>query len=269
MVQIIIPAAIVSGLGLVFGLALSYASKKFAVEVDDRVERVREVLPGANCGACGYTGCDQYAEAIVGGAEINLCTPGGAGVISQISDIMGIEADSCERVVARVMCNGTWDNVLIKFDYDGIIDCRSAATMAGGPSACVYGCVGMGSCMKVCPFNAIVVENGLARINEDKCNACGKCVAECPKEIIKLVPAKSQYFVTCRNHEKGGVARKNCKVACIACQRCVKACPEKAISMDNLCAVIDQSKCVNCGKCFEVCPTNAISMSGAPEGREQ
>ncbi len=260
MTEIGIPVLIISGLGLFFGLALSYASKKFAVKVDERVERVREALPGANCGACGFSGCDQYAEAVAEGtAGIHLCPVGGESIITQISNIMGIEASSCEKQVARVMCHGSWDKVFIKFDYDGIIDCRSAATMSGGPSACVYGCVGMGSCMRVCPFGAIVVENGLARVLENKCGGCGKCVLECPKEIIKLVPARSQYSVLCSNHEKGAVARKNCKVACIGCQKCVKACPAGAISMNNNCAEIDPAKCENCGKCIEACPTGAIS----------
>ncbi len=258
MMQIMIPILIISGMGLVFGLALSYASKKFAVEADERVEAVRGALPGANCGACGYSGCDQYADAIVAGAEINKCPVGGNAVVEQISEIMGVEASSIEKYVARVMCNGTWDKVLIKFDYDGITDCKSAATMAGGPSACIYGCVGLGSCKKVCPFGAIEVHNGLARIIESKCNACGKCVAECPKTIIKLVPAKAEVSVVCSNHEKGAVARKNCKVSCIACQKCVKECPMNAITMDNLCAVIDTSICDNCGKCIAVCPSGTI-----------
>ena len=257
--DILIPILIISGLGLFFGLALSYSSKKFAVEIDERVEKVRGVLPGANCGGCGFSGCDQYAEAIGEGAEINLCPVGGSNVVSQLSEIMGVDSASGEKMVARVMCNGTWDKVSIKFDYDGIIDCRSAATMAGGPSSCVYGCEGMGSCKRVCPFGAIEVENGLARINEEKCSGCTKCVIECPKGIIKMVPAKAEYSVTCSNHEKGAVARKNCQVACIACQKCVKECPEEAISMNDMCAVIDPSKCVNCGKCIKVCPTGAIS----------
>lgn len=255
---VLVPVAIVSGLGLVFGLILSYASVKFEVKSDERIESVREVLPGANCGACGFTGCDNYAEAIVNGAEINLCPVGGADVVTKIGSIMGIDAKAGEKMVARVMCNGTWDNVTIKFDYDGIIDCRSASTMAGGPSSCVYGCVGMGSCKKVCPFDAIVVENGLARVNEARCSGCGKCVDECPKMIIKMIPAKSEYSVVCSNQEKGAVARKNCKVACIACRKCVKECPKGAISIVNMHAVIDTSKCENCAKCIEVCPTGAI-----------
>lgn len=257
--EILFPVLIVSGLGLAFGIILSYASKKFAVEIDERVEKIRGVLPGANCGGCGFSGCDQYAEAIGNGAEINLCPVGGPNVVTQIGEIMGVNSEIGEKMVARVMCNGTWDRVKIKFDYDGIIDCHSAATMAGGPSSCIYGCEGMGSCKRVCPFGAIEVENGLARIIEGKCSGCARCVAVCPKGIIKMVPAKSEYSVCCSNHEKGAVARKNCQVACIACQKCVKECPVEAISMDNNCAVIDPSKCINCGKCFAVCPTGAIS----------
>ena len=184
--QIIIPIIIISGLGLVFGVALSYSSVKFSVETDSRIEEIRGVLPGANCGGCGFSGCDQYAEAIGKGAELNLCPVGGAGVISKLGEIMGVEAEPEERMVARVMCNGTWDKVSIKFDYDGIIDCHSAATMAGGPSACVYGCEGMGSCKKVCPFGAIEVENGLARIIEAKCSGC-KNVSRVPKRYKKMV----------------------------------------------------------------------------------
>ena len=147
--DILIPILIISGLGLFFGLALSYSSKKFAVEINEKVEKVRGVLPGANCGGCGFSGCDQYAEAIGEGAEINLCPVGGSNVVSQLSEIMGVDSASGEKMVARVMCNGTWDKVSIKFDYDGIIDCRSAATMAGGPSSCVYGCEGMGSIVSI------------------------------------------------------------------------------------------------------------------------
>lgn len=258
MIEIGIPVIIVSGLGIFFGLALSYASKKFEVKPDENIEKIRGLLPGANCGACGFTGCDQYAEAVAGGAEINLCPVGGQDLAETIAGIMGKEAAACEKYVARVMCKGTWDNVSIKYDYDGIIDCRAAAEMAGGPSSCIYGCEGMGSCVKVCPFGAIEMENGLARIIEEKCAGCGKCVAECPKGIIKMVPVRSEYSVNCSNHEKGGIARKNCKVACIACQKCVKECPENAITIDNFCAVIDPNKCVNCGKCILVCPTGAI-----------
>lgn len=259
METVLIPVAMVSGLGLVFGLILSYASVKFEVKTDDRIAKVREALPGANCGACGFPGCDNYAEAVVNGAELNRCPVGGSDLVVKLGSIMGVETDVSEKMVARVMCKGTWDNVTIKFDYDGILDCRSASTMAGGPSSCIYGCVGMGSCKKVCAFGAITVENGLARINEQKCTGCGKCIAECPKLIIKLVPAKSEYSVSCSNEEKGAAARKNCKVACIACGKCVRTCPEGAISVANQRAVIDISKCKNCGECIKVCPTGAIT----------
>ena len=202
METVLIPVAIVSGLGLIFGIILSYVSVKFEVKADERIEAVRDVLPGANCGACGYSGCDGYAQAVVDGASITLCPVGGAGLVDSLSEIMGTGGKASEKMVARVMCNGTWDKVTIKFDYDGILDCRSVSTMAGGPSSCVYGCVGMGCCEKVCAFDAIVVENGLAKVIESKCTGCEKCVAECPKDIIKMVPARSQYAVVCSNEER-------------------------------------------------------------------
>lgn len=249
----------IAGLGLLFGLGLAYASKKFEVKVDERVALVRDALPGANCGACGYSGCDAYADNIVTeGAKINLCPVGGEDTVNKIAEIMGVEAGSLEKKVARVMCRGSWDNAKIKFDYDGILDCRIATSMHGGPSACSYGCIGMGSCVKVCAFNAIKVENGLAVVNEEKCTACGNCVEECPKGIIELVPAKSKYSVLCKSKDKGGDARKNCSTACIGCSKCVKECPFEAITVENFLAKIDYSKCKNCGKCMKVCPTGAI-----------
>ncbi len=259
MSAILIPILAIAGLGLIFGLGLAFASKKFEVKVDPKISEVREVLPGANCGACGYTGCDAYAEAVAAGdAAITLCPVGGEDVINSMAEVMGIEAKAVEKMVARVNCKGSWENVKIKFDYDGIIDCESAATLYGGPSACAYGCVGMGTCVKACNFGALVLENGLAKVIDEKCSACGKCIEACPKRIIELVPAKSQYTVLCSNLEKGGEAKKKCEVACIGCGKCMKECPFEAITVKNFCAKIDYEKCKNCGKCLKVCPTNAI-----------
>ena len=261
--SIIIPVAVVSGLGLVFGLGLSYASKVFEVKVDERIGAVREMLPGANCGACGYSGCDGLAEAIVNeGVHASRCPVGGISVVNAISDYMGVDEGSIDVNVARVLCQGNCDNVKMKYNYLGIEDCHAANVLAGGMDACNYGCLGLGSCKKVCQFDAIVVENGLASIIAEKCTGCGNCVAECPKSIIKLIPVLSGFTVKCNNHDKGGVARKNCKVGCIGCQRCVKVCPSDAITMVENLAVIDPQKCTNCGQCAEVCPqkckTNTI-----------
>jgi electron transport complex protein RnfB len=258
--SIIIPIAVISGLGLVFGLGLSYASKVFEVKVDERIGKVREMLPGANCGACGYSGCDGLAEAIVNeGVHPSRCPVGGIPVVNAIADFMGVDEGSIDVKVARVLCQGDCDNAAMKYTYVGLEDCHAANALASGMDACHYGCLGLGSCKNVCQFDAIVVENGLARIIPEKCTGCGNCVAECPKAIIALVPVLSGFTVKCANHDKGAVSRKNCKVGCIACQRCVKVCPETAITMNNNVAVIDPEKCVNCGECAAVCPQKCIT----------
>lgn len=257
--DIIIPVAILSGLGLFFGVGLAYASRIFEVKEDERVGKVREQLPGANCGACGYSGCDGLAEAIVkDGVPTNKCPVGGPKAASAISQIMGVEEGEVSQMVARVICQGTWKNADMKYDYEGIDDCHAANALAGGMSQCFYGCIGLGSCKRVCPFDAIEVCDGLARIDHEKCTGCGKCVAECPKGIIKMVPVLTGFTVMCANKEKGGVARKNCKVACIACMKCQKACPSGAITIENNLARIDPAKCTNCGECEKVCPQSTI-----------
>jgi len=256
---ILIPVAVVAGLALLFGIALSITSIVFHVRSDPRIEKVRETLPGANCGACGFSGCDGYAAAIVtDGKPINLCPVGGSDVLAKLAALMGVEAEEQAGKKARVLCQGNWQTVEMKYKYEGIQDCASAAVLLGGMSACIYGCVGLGSCVKACKFDAIVVEDGLARILPEKCTGCGMCVAECPKAIIRMLPVKTAHTVLCSNHERGAVSRKNCRTACIACGLCVKNCPVNAIRMDNSLAVIDPILCVDCGKCAEVCPQKTI-----------
>jgi len=256
-----IPILIVSGLGLIFGLGLSYASKKFEVKVDERVAKVREVLPGANCAACGMTGCDGFAEAVVEGkCTVSGCPVGGSEVAKKIGEILGVEAGDVERKVARVMCSGTYDKCREKFDYSGIEDCAAAANLYGGPSACSYGCLGKGNCVKACPFGAIVIEDGLAKVMASKCTACGKCAAACPKKIVELVPVCLEYTVRCSSLDRGNIVRQNCDVGCIGCGRCTKACPEGAIKLNGTLAKIDPALCKNCGECFKVCPTKSIQI---------
>jgi len=258
--ELLLPTSIIGGLGLIFGVGLAYASKKFKVEADERVAKIREVLPGANCGACGYTGCDNFAEAVVEGkCDINACTVGGDAVTEAIGEILGVKAEATVAKTARVMCEGTYSSCRVKYDYSGIEDCVAAASLLGGPSACTYGCVGLGNCVRACPFDAIEIVDGLARVIESKCKACGKCIDSCPKNIIEMVPVCGEYTVSCSSMDKGAVIRKNCSVGCIGCGKCTKVCPSGAISVKGTLAKINPELCTNCGECIKVCPTNAIT----------
>lgn len=259
--ELLVPASIIGGLGLFFGLGLALASKKFEVKVDERVAKVREALPGANCGACGQTGCDGFAEGVVEGrCAVNGCPVGGPKVAQKLGEILGVEAGEVEVRTARVICSGAFDKCGNKFEYTGIQDCAAAAALHGGPSACSYGCLGLGNCARECPFGAIVIENGLAKVIQSKCTACAKCVAACPKKIIKLVPVNSKYTVTCSSLDKGNIVRKNCSVGCIGCGKCSKVCPAGAIKVNGTLAEINPALCNNCGECMKVCPTGSIDI---------
>ena len=259
-IAIITPVIIMAALGAILGLVLAIASKKFHVVVDPRTEEVTEVLPGVNCGACGFAGCAAYAEGIVEkGAEINLCAPGAAAVVEKIADIMGMTASASEPNFAVVQCDG--DGVRARFKYSGVSTCKAASVMglAGSFQACPYGCLGLGSCIEACPFGAMKLnENNVVEIDENLCAGCGKCVEVCPRNLIRLDPESRVIVVRCQNHDKGAKANKACNHACIACQKCVKECPFDAIHIvDNL-AVIDYDKCKLCGKCVNICPKNLI-----------
>lgn len=261
MSDIIAAVLVISGLGLVFGLGLSYASKVFAVKVDERVVRIREALPGANCGGCGYAGCDSYADAVVTkGAETNGCPVGGSVVAEKVAAVMGVKAEGVKRAAARILCNGRCSVSKEKYEYHGIDSCSAAVQLYGGHKACSYGCLGHGDCVKACPFEAIDITGGIARVIEDRCKACGKCVAACPKKLIEIIPKDKKYSVMCRSKDKGPVTKSNCEVGCIGCTKCVKACGYSAISMDGALARIDYSLCTNCGECAKVCPTMAIRV---------
>lgn len=257
--EVVIAAAVIGGMGAVLGLGLSYASRIFAVEVDEKVLQVREILPGANCGACGFAGCDAFADAVVDGtAEANACPVGGDAVAAKVANILGIEAADVKKMVARVLCNGHCEVSTEKYIYQGMEDCTAAVQLFGGHKSCAYGCLGRGSCVKACPFQAIVIKDGIARIIEERCRVCGKCVAACPKMLIALIPQDKKHVVMCRSRDKGPVTKKYCSAGCIGCTRCVKACSNGAISMEGSLAVIDYDKCINCGECIAVCPTGAL-----------
>ncbi len=257
---IIIAAAVVGAVGLVIGVLLGVASEKFKVEVDEKEILVRNELPGNNCGGWGYPGCDGLAKAIAAGeAAVDACPVGGAPVGAKIAAIMGVEAGGAEKQVAFVKCKGTCDKTNMQYRYYGIDDCRKVSVVPGaGEKACAYGCMGYGTCVKACQFDAIHIVDGVAVVDKEKCVACGKCVAACPNHLIELVPYKAEHLVQCSSHDKGKDVKAKCENGCIGCTLCTKQCEVGAIHMENNLAVIDYSLCTNCGKCAAKCPAKVI-----------
>lgn len=257
--DILISALIFAALGAVIGILLAVASKAFAVPVNEKAEQIAELLPGANCGGCGYSGCAALAEAIAEGkAKPSACAVGGDETAIEIAKVMGVDAESTVRFRAHVACGGTCDKVKQKFEYEGISDCRAAIQLGGGSKTCPNGCLGLGSCVEKCPFGAIEVINGVAFVHKNKCRACGVCVASCPKKIITLVPYDSNFSVACSSVEKGATKRTYCENSCIGCKICEKSCPNGAITVNNFLASIDYSKCTGCGICAKKCPRKCI-----------
>ena len=257
---IILAAVIVGGTGLFIGVFLGVAGKKFAVEVDEREEAILGVLPGNNCGGCGYAGCSGLAAAIVKGeAEVNGCPVGGAPVAEKIGEIMGVSVGSQEKKVAFVKCAGTCDKTTVKYEYTGVEDCEMMAFIPGsGAKNCTFGCMGFGSCVKACPFDAIHIVNGIAVVDQEACKACGKCVAKCPRHLIELIPYDQKVAVDCSSHDKGKQVMDACEIGCIGCKKCEKTCPNGAITVEDFCAHIDYEKCTGCGACKEACPRGVI-----------
>ncbi|MCR5041747.1 MAG: RnfABCDGE type electron transport complex subunit B [Clostridia bacterium] len=263
---IAIAVIFVGAVGLVCGAAIVVLSKFFAVPADEKAEEIEALLPGANCGACGFSGCSGYASALSKGEteKVNLCKPGGQDVADAVSALLGKESAAVETVVAVVRCRG-WNGVAVKkHKYDGISSCRLASQLYGGEKACPNGCLGLGDCVDACPFGAIYVsDKGVARVDPDKCRACGICVDTCPKKLIDLLPAeRAAAAVLCRNTQKGAQTRKACANGCIGCMKCQKACETGAVKVTDFCAEVDFSLCTGCGKCEEVCPTGAIAVRG-------
>ncbi|MCL1792589.1 MAG: RnfABCDGE type electron transport complex subunit B [Oscillospiraceae bacterium] len=246
-------------LGLAFGLILAFAGKTFKVETDGRIELIADTLPKANCGGCGYAGCEALAEAIAKGeAKTNKCPVGGDEMCAAIAEIMGEPALSGTRYRAQVMCSGTNDLAAEKYEYDGIEDCIAASGLAGGSKACRNGCLGLGTCVKNCKFGAIKIINGVAAVDYEKCTACGACAASCPKSIIALIPFGATHWVGCISTDKGAVTRKNCAIGCIACKLCEKKCPAGAIKISDFNATVEYEKCTSCGDCEKSCPRRVI-----------
>lgn len=251
----------IGSLSLIFGIVLGIAAKKFHVAVDDRVEQIKENLPGANCGGCGFAGCEAFADAIVNhGAKITNCSVCNEKQINTIAEIMGVAADVGEKKVAFVRCQGNNTLAKSKYLYEGIKTCKDAHLVGGGPKACQYGCLGYGDCEKVCQFGAIKLEDGLAVIDPEKCTGCNTCSNTCPRNIIAMLPKSSTYQVKCISSDKGKEVKASCQIGCIGCGLCVKQCEVGAIKLENNLASIDPEKCVGCGKCKEKCPTKAIIL---------
>lgn len=256
--QVFIPALILLVLAMLFAIALAYLGKKLAVSRDERIDQVRDCLSGANCGACGYAGCDGFATALVEGkAELSSCNATSKEKKEEIAEILGL-TDTGEATKVVVCCHGGQD-AKDKYDYVGYGDCRSMELLAGGRKQCAWGCLGTGSCVDACQHHAVTVkQKGYSEVSLSKCISCGRCISVCPKKIIKRIPASATYYVACSNHQKGKEVRELCAKGCIACGLCVKQCGVGAITIvDNL-ATIDYTKCINCGKCAAKCPQRCI-----------
>jgi Na+-translocating ferredoxin:NAD+ oxidoreductase RNF subunit RnfB len=252
---------VLAGLGIVFGVALAIVAARFVVKVDPKVEKVRDTLPGANCGACGFAGCMGYAEAVVGNPDVavSMCAPGKSAVAEKIAEITGKKAEKMDPKIARVFCQGGSSLSQRKFIYTGVMDCTAAVLAAGGNKSCEYGCLGYATCMRACPFDAITMSaDNLPVISKEKCTACGKCVAACPKQVIELAVESKAVVISCHSRDKGADTKKKCQVGCIACGICVRTCPVDAIKIDNNLARIDHARCIVCGLCVKKCPTSAI-----------
>lgn len=261
--SIVYPVISISGLGLLLGAGLSYAGKIFEVKEDPKITEILEVLPGANCGGCGYPGCGGLAKAIANGeAPVHACPVGGNAVSEKIANIMGVAVSHSEPTAAFVKCKGTCESSKQKYNYEGLNSCVMAFQLAGrGAKGCAYGCLGLGSCVDVCEFDAIHIVDGVAVVDEEKCVSCGKCAEICPKRIIEILPSKKYAKVECFSRDAGRNVMANCSVGCIGCKLCEKACPFEAIRViDNL-AVINYALCKNCGICAKKCPKGIIRFN--------
>ncbi|MDR0395838.1 MAG: RnfABCDGE type electron transport complex subunit B [Oscillospiraceae bacterium] len=262
--EILIAGASLGALGLAFGLLLGYFNKVFAAPVSEQVLAVREALPGANCGGCGFSGCDAFAEAVVEGkAGVSGCPVGGTVVAQKIAGVLGLsvdEVDEMQRKVATVLCRGGTNYCRPKYNYHGVNDCVAAAAVSDGTKSCHFACLGLGTCATVCAFGAIRIDERyhLVEVDREKCTGCGKCVGICPKHVLDLQPLRQPVRLLCHANERGRVITDNCKAGCFSCGKCVEACKFGAIEMAANLPVINLDKCKACMMCAEACPVDAI-----------
>lgn len=251
---------VLGGIGILFGVVLGVVNKKLRVETDPREDEIIDILPGANCGACGYAGCAACGAAMAKGeASVKACPVGGAAVAEKVAAILGVEAEDGVPMVARVACNGTPENTKPLYEYTGAKSCIVAKTSFNGQKMCDFGCFGYGSCEAACPFDAIKMVDSIPVVNRKLCTSCGICVTTCPQMLMHLVPEKQEVFVNCSNLIKGKAVMAACKVGCIKCKKCEKVCEFDAIHVTDV-ARIDYDKCTNCKSCVAVCPTKCITV---------
>ena len=260
MSPVLIAVLILGGIGLVCALVLVLASRFMSVPVDEKFPAIRACLPGANCGACGYAGCDGYANALAAGEEekTNKCIAGGQEVARAVAETMGLAFEAVVEVNAFVHCRGDCLNTQKRTEFQGARSCAAAKLLFGSDGACHYGCIGYGDCASVCPENAINIINGIAHINDIRCMGCGACARTCPQGIIEVLPKEFEVEVSCSNHDRGPAVKKACTAGCIGCTLCAKKCPAGAITMVNNLPEIDHDKCTGCGTCASVCPQKVI-----------
>ena len=254
-------------LGALLAVILYFVAQKFKVEEDPRIDEVEKMLPGANCGGCGFAGCRAMSEALVKNDNIDslYCPVAGGDVMKSIAGYLGKSAAEKAPMVATMLCGGTCQKRPKVNHYDGALSCAVVNTFYVGETGCAFGCIGYGDCVQACKFGAMTLnaETGLVEIDPDKCTACGACVKTCPKGLIELRkkwPKNRAIYVACRSKNRGSVVMKACKAGCIGCGKCAKACPFEAITIDNYLAYIDPNKCKLCRKCVNECPTGAINI---------
>lgn len=268
--EITVSIIVLGVIGVLAAVLLYLAAKKFHVSEDPRIGEIEEILPGANCGGCGFSGCHAFAVECAGASSMDglNCTGLTADGMKKIADIVGLTPVAAERKVAVLRCSASCENRDLRNHYDGVRSCAIEAALYQGESDCIYGCLACGDCVAACPFGAMTISSGdsLPRIDLEKCTGCGKCVETCPRGLCELVPLhadRPMVWVACANRDRGPVAMKECGVACIGCTKCRKVCPVEAPEISSFLAHIDQSKCTSCGECVKACPRHSIVTSSS------